>query len=574
MNINQNYDDLKNITPFKLCVLTNFPFIEADFDAVTNYQLLCKVVEKLNEIIANTDKQNSNIELLETNFATLYNFTKNYFDNLDVQEEINNKLDKMAEDGSLSALIKPFFDEYKKEIDGIVNTQNSKISVLENRMDSFSSLPSGSTTGDAELTDIRTPVGGFNLNKNYNSAGNAVRGQIDSVKDLAENGEFLLFNNIKNSSSAKKIEISDVTAESYNLNWNGTVLQGTLKSDVVSKKPILLNDYIFYCSFQRGTSPNVVIGYNSDLNTGLSINLTNGICIKYDWNNTTYTAFKTYTISKTIAGNVKIFIYYNGKNYKFFDENLSEICSIPSLDLTGFQPCIGWESGGSFVANNLYFYSIHYDMNTKFLNLLNGKTVNFIGDSITNLGSGNNGWQHLIEKDINIKAINYGISGTCMTAKTLEDNTAMCIRYKDMEINEFVFCLAGINDYGTNKPLGEKKSTSVLDFTGALRTFIEGVYSKFLVASNLYQFRLFFASPYNVKHYFNSDTNDLGLTQLDYVNRAEEICAEYGIPFLNLYKQSGFNTINEDFLLYDKLHPSVAGHIMLAKIIEMFICTN
>ena len=221
--------------------------------------------------------------------------------------------------------------------------------------------------------------------------------------------------------------------------------------------------------------PNVVIGYNSDLNTGLSINLTNGICIKYDWNNTTYTAFKTYTISKSIAGNVKIFIYYNGKNYKFFDENLSEICSIPALDLTGFQPCIGWESGGSFVANNLYFYSIHYDMNTKFLNLLNGKTVNFIGDSITNLGSGNNGWQHLIEKDINIKAINYGISGTCMTAKTLEDNTAMCIRYKDMEINEFVFCLAGINDYGTNKPLGEKNSTSVLDFTGALRTFIEGV---------------------------------------------------------------------------------------------------
>ena len=48
INVNNNYTDVKNLTPFKLCVLQNFPFIEADFDARTNYQLLCKVVEYLN----------------------------------------------------------------------------------------------------------------------------------------------------------------------------------------------------------------------------------------------------------------------------------------------------------------------------------------------------------------------------------------------------------------------------------------------------------------------------------------------------------------------------------------------
>ena len=33
------------ITPFKRWTIQNFPFIEEDFDAITNYQLLCKIVE-------------------------------------------------------------------------------------------------------------------------------------------------------------------------------------------------------------------------------------------------------------------------------------------------------------------------------------------------------------------------------------------------------------------------------------------------------------------------------------------------------------------------------------------------
>lgn len=104
INVNNNYTDMKNLTPFKLCVLQNFPFIEADFDAVTNYQLLCKVVEYLNKVIDNNNKQNDNITQLEQNFITLYNYVKDYFNNLDVQEEINNKLDEMVQDGTIDII--------------------------------------------------------------------------------------------------------------------------------------------------------------------------------------------------------------------------------------------------------------------------------------------------------------------------------------------------------------------------------------------------------------------------------------------------------------------------------------
>lgn len=108
-NVNNNYTDMKNLTPFKLCVLQNFPFIEADFDAVTNYQLLCKVVEYLNKIIDNNNKQNDNIRQLEQNFITLYNYVNNYFNNLDVQEEINKKIDELIATGDFNIFLSAIY---------------------------------------------------------------------------------------------------------------------------------------------------------------------------------------------------------------------------------------------------------------------------------------------------------------------------------------------------------------------------------------------------------------------------------------------------------------------------------
>lgn len=95
----------KRLTPFKRCVLQNFPFIEEDFDALTNYSLLCKIVEYLNKVIASQNEVEGVTEEIVAAFNNLYDYVKNYFNNLDVQDEINNKLDQMAEDGTLDAII-------------------------------------------------------------------------------------------------------------------------------------------------------------------------------------------------------------------------------------------------------------------------------------------------------------------------------------------------------------------------------------------------------------------------------------------------------------------------------------
>lgn len=83
---------------FRRCVIQNFPFIEEDFDALTDYGLLCKVVEYLNKVINQTNINSEQVK-------TLAEYVAHYFDNLDVQEEINNKLDSMAESGELTEII-------------------------------------------------------------------------------------------------------------------------------------------------------------------------------------------------------------------------------------------------------------------------------------------------------------------------------------------------------------------------------------------------------------------------------------------------------------------------------------
>lgn len=95
----------KNLCPFKWFVLQNFPFIEADFDAITNWQLFCKLGEEMNKIIEKVNQAGEQTENLTNAFIDLQNYVNNYFENLDVQDEINNKLDEMAEGGQLADII-------------------------------------------------------------------------------------------------------------------------------------------------------------------------------------------------------------------------------------------------------------------------------------------------------------------------------------------------------------------------------------------------------------------------------------------------------------------------------------
>lgn len=79
---------------FRNFMVENFPFLENDFDALTDYELFCKMMEYVKQFAKDNEDFKRQLQELET-----------YVYNLNIQDAVDNKLDEMAEDGTLTELI-------------------------------------------------------------------------------------------------------------------------------------------------------------------------------------------------------------------------------------------------------------------------------------------------------------------------------------------------------------------------------------------------------------------------------------------------------------------------------------
>lgn len=223
-NLNPNWKNTTKIPFFRRCVLQNFPFIEKDFDALTDYELLSKVVEYLNMVINQQNITSDNTNELYRVYELLKNYVENYFDNLDVQEEINNKLDEMASDGTLADIftiivennIMPYINAQNEQISNIesqVDLQNTNIRSISNKVNSVTSgSPAGVySTKTALATDnpnhdkiyLVTADGKWYYYDTSESdwvAGGVYLSTSESVNDINGNNIFLSNTNGKNKS--------------------------------------------------------------------------------------------------------------------------------------------------------------------------------------------------------------------------------------------------------------------------------------------------------------------------------------------------------------------------------------
>lgn len=152
--MNKQFKDLKY---FKGWTLENFPFIEEDFDAITTYQFMCKIVEYLNEVIYNQKILDENGEMIKALVLELKEYVDKYLEDLtEIKEEITQIEDNISTlDGrvtenatnitNLDTKIDSEISSLKAYTDNIVNTNYNTLkeyvdfqdSVLDEKIDNI-----------------------------------------------------------------------------------------------------------------------------------------------------------------------------------------------------------------------------------------------------------------------------------------------------------------------------------------------------------------------------------------------------------------------------------------------------
>lgn len=98
-----------DMSPFKHMVMTIGELPTSFVDSMTYYEALAWLVNYMEVNVVPAINTNADaLKELQDAFVVLKNYVDNYFANLDVQEEINTKLDEMAQNGELLELLNAY----------------------------------------------------------------------------------------------------------------------------------------------------------------------------------------------------------------------------------------------------------------------------------------------------------------------------------------------------------------------------------------------------------------------------------------------------------------------------------
>lgn len=340
----ESYTELR---PFRFWCQKVLPLVYDD--SLSYYELLCKVVDYLNKTMEDVDHMNTDMDTLYSSFQEfqegtiqIYNelvaYVNAYFDNLDVQDEIDNKLDAMAADGSLVTILEPTIASQISE------WLEEHITPTTPSIDSSLTVPGAGA--DAKVTG-------------------------DKIRDIENTNDFIF----KNISQKKQKSLSEYTSP---------IVSGLLYQEVPYEKGIIdtitvrkNNDQstniivafidiitlkikkIFYFANQTGTYINLVINAVMDESFYIGVACTGmgylgGTTPCYRDTSTQFFVGKT--VSETLLGNYDLGF---DVKYKYLGNTVLENVStdntydyiIGSLNLDIFQSQL---SSGWWFTDNLY----------------------------------------------------------------------------------------------------------------------------------------------------------------------------------------------------------------------------
>ena len=259
-------------------LFTNYIYkaIPLAFDeSMSYYETLCALLSYLKDTIIPTVNNNADaVSELQNLYVELKNYVDNYFTNLDVQQEINNKLDEMASTGELQPLLNLQYNELRNEvnedIEELTNEVNEDIEEIRNIVTNVASGSPLVASSTDEMTDTSHIYVNTTDGKWYYYDGDSweIGGTYQS--DGIANGSIDIFNLDNNLQSNFFIEYSNPISF-------GDAYVGYLKADgtIVSEQ-----SFSYYMiSLENGN----IYEFNVDNNYQAS-----GIVIKDNSNNVLY----------------------------------------------------------------------------------------------------------------------------------------------------------------------------------------------------------------------------------------------------------------------------------------------
>lgn len=213
--------------------------------------------------------------------------------------------------------------------------------------------------------------------------------------------------------------------------------------------------------------------------------------------------------------------------------------------------------------------------------ILEGKTIAFLGDSITE-GVGTSDGQYryadVLKKSANLADIkNYGIAGTRIARQqTIRpeteywDKNSFCERYDAVDDCDIIVVFGGTNDYDHGDALfGEFTDRTPDTYCGALHYLMKNLKEKHPTAE------IVFMTPiHRQNENYKNKSNNLELKP--YADMIKKTAEVYSIPVLDLYSVSGICPdieINKQTYCPDGLHPNNLGNKRIAQRLENFLKT-
>ena len=201
----------------------------------------------------------------------------------------------------------------------------------------------------------------------------------------------------------------------------------------------------------------------------------------------------------------------------------------------------------------------------------NKKWVAF-GDSLTERNSKSSQFYHdYIREELNLEVVNMGSGGS---GYKLKEDTGFAFYQRILNVPQdadFITIFGSLNDSAADAPIGSASDVGTDTIAGCVNKTIDNLYS----VNPIMPLGIISPTPWN-----SSVLSDENNRHTQYARMLKEVCEIRGIPFLDLYFESGLRPWESSYreIVYSNdggngVHPNEIGHRIIAPKIREFIKT-